>query len=69
MAAVLELRRLRLWGAPAWWFWGAAHVLLPAGGRNRAAVGLNRLWAYLTYRQGTRIIAGGDLSTGADTIN
>jgi NADH dehydrogenase FAD-containing subunit len=69
MAAVLELRRLRLWGAPAWWFWGAAHVLLLAGGRNRAAVVLNWLWAYLTYRRGTRLITGRDLAAGADTIN
>jgi NADH dehydrogenase FAD-containing subunit len=69
LAAVLELRRLRLWGAPAWWFWGAAHVLLLAGGRNRAAVVLNWLWAYLTYRRGTRLITGRDLSPEADTIN
>ena len=49
LAAVVELRGLRLWGAPAWWLWGLAHVLLLAGGRNRAAVVLNWLWAYLTY--------------------
>ena len=56
LAAVVELRTLRLWGAPAWWLWGIAHVLLLAGGRNRAAVVLNWLWAYLTYRRGTRLI-------------
>jgi NADH dehydrogenase FAD-containing subunit len=38
LAAVVEVRRLRLWGAPAWWLWGLAHVLLLAGGRNRATV-------------------------------
>ncbi|HEX3830205.1 MAG TPA: NAD(P)/FAD-dependent oxidoreductase [Sporichthyaceae bacterium] len=58
LAAVVELRRLRLWGAPAWWLWGLAHVLLLAGGRNRAAVVMNWLWAYLTYRRGTRLITG-----------
>ncbi|HXA22494.1 MAG TPA: NAD(P)/FAD-dependent oxidoreductase [Acetobacteraceae bacterium] len=58
LAAVVELRGLRLWGAPAWWLWGLAHVLLLAGGRNRAAVVLNWLWAYLTYRRGTRLITG-----------
>jgi NADH dehydrogenase FAD-containing subunit len=58
LAAVVELRRLRLWGAPAWWLWGLAHVLLLAGGRNRTAVVLNWLWAYLTYRRGTRLITG-----------
>jgi NADH dehydrogenase FAD-containing subunit len=58
LAAVVELRRFRLWGAPAWWLWGLAHVLLLAGGRNRVAVVLNWLWAYLTYRRGTRLITG-----------
>ena len=29
---------------------------LLAGGRNRTAVVLNWLWAYLTYRRGTRLI-------------
>jgi len=62
MAAVAELRWLNLWGAPAWWFWGAAHVLLLAGGRNRAAVVLNWLWAYLTYKRSTRLITGNDLA-------
>jgi NADH dehydrogenase len=61
MAAVAELGRVYLWGAPAWWFWGAAHVLLLAGGRNRAAVVLNWLWAYLTYKRSTRLITGNDL--------
>jgi NADH dehydrogenase/putative oxidoreductase len=56
LAAVVEFRRFRLWGAPAWWLWGVAHVLLLAGGRNRAAVVLNWLWAYLTYRRSTRLI-------------
>ena len=56
LAAVVELRKARLWGAPAWWLWGLTHVLLLVGGRNRATVVLNWLWAYLTYRRGTRLI-------------
>lgn len=64
MAAVAELRGLHLWGAPAWWFWGAAHVLLLAGGRNRAVVVLNWLWAYLTYKRSTRLITSNDLALG-----
>ncbi|HUN43041.1 MAG TPA: NAD(P)/FAD-dependent oxidoreductase [Acetobacteraceae bacterium] len=63
LAAVVEVRRFRLWGAPAWWFWGMAHVLLLAGGRNRAAVVLNWLWAYLTYRRGSRLITGSVLES------
>jgi NADH dehydrogenase FAD-containing subunit len=58
LAAVVELRSFRLWGAPAWWLWGLAHVLLLTGGRNRVAVVMNWLWAYLTYRRGTRLITG-----------
>jgi len=58
LAAVVEVRRLRLWGAPAWWLWGLAHVFLLTGGRNRATVVLNWLWAYLTYQRGTRLITG-----------
>jgi NADH dehydrogenase FAD-containing subunit len=58
LSAVAELTSFRLWGAPAWWFWGMAHILFLAGGRNRAAVVLNWLWAYVTYRRGTRLITG-----------
>ena len=58
LSAVAELSPLRLWGAPAWWFWGLAHILFLGGGRNRAAVALNWLWAYVTYRRSTRLITG-----------
>jgi len=54
--AVAEFGRVRLWGAPAWWFWGAAHISFLAGGRNRSTVLLNWIWAYLTYRRSTRLI-------------
>jgi NADH dehydrogenase len=33
-------------------------VLFLAGGRNRVAVTLNWLWAYVTYRRATRLIVG-----------
>ena len=56
LSAVAELPAVRLWGSPAWWVWGLAHVLFLAGGRNRMAVMLNWLWAYFTYRRGTRLI-------------
>ena len=58
LAAVVEVRRLRLWGASAWWLWGLTHVLLLTDGRNRATVVLNWLWAYFTYRRGPRLITG-----------
>ncbi len=52
-------------GGPAWWRWGLAHVLLLAGGRNRAIVVLNWLWAYLTYRRGSRLITGNTMDAWA----
>ncbi|CAM2157194.1 NADH dehydrogenase [Pararobbsia alpina] len=57
-AAVAEIGKLRLWGAPAWWFWGATHIAFLAGGRNRMIVIVDWLWAYLTYRRSTRLITG-----------
>ncbi|WP_322014640.1 FAD-dependent oxidoreductase [Paraburkholderia sp. J12] len=57
-AAVAEIGPVRLWGAPAWWFWGAAHIAFLTGGRNKAKVLLDWLWAYLTYRRSTRLITG-----------
>ncbi len=63
LAAVVELHRIRLWGAPAWWLWSMAHVLLLAGGRNRATVTLNWCWAYVTYGRGTRLITRGSTMT------
>jgi NADH dehydrogenase FAD-containing subunit len=62
LAAVAEFNGLRLWGAPAWWFWGIAHLMFLIGGRNRAVVVLNWLWAYLTYRRSTRLITEGSTS-------
>jgi NADH dehydrogenase FAD-containing subunit/uncharacterized membrane protein YphA (DoxX/SURF4 family) len=56
LSAVAELPAVRLWGSPAWWVWGVAHVLFLGGWRNRMAVILNWLWAYITYRRGTRLI-------------
>jgi len=55
-SAVAELGKFRVWGSPAWWFWGTAHVAFLIGGRNRVTVILDWAWAYLTYRQSTRLI-------------
>ena len=53
-----DLGFVRLTGATAWWFWGAAHVLLLVGARNRASVLLSWLWAYATYQVGVQLITG-----------
>ena len=55
-AAVAEFGPLKLHGALAWWIWGAVHILFLAGGRNRAAVMLEWVWAYITDRRGSRLI-------------
>jgi NADH dehydrogenase/putative oxidoreductase len=68
-SAVVELGPVRLWGALAWWFWGAAHVAFLVGGRNRATVILDWLWAYLTYRRSTRLITGESSTNTLPTAN
>lgn len=57
-AAVVDFGFVRLRGALAWWFWGAIHVALLVGLRNRFSVMLDWFWAYLTLRSGTRLITG-----------
>ncbi len=55
-AAVADFGRVRLWGAPAWWLWGLVHVFSLATMRNRVSVIIAWIWAYLTFRSGTRLI-------------
>ena len=55
-AAVAEFGVLRLRGAPAWWLWGAVHILFLASGRNQASVVLEWIWAYITDQRGSRLI-------------
>ena len=57
-AAVADFGRLKLWGAPAWWLWGAVHLGFLVGVRNRLSTLLNWFWAYLTLRGGIRLITG-----------
>ncbi len=57
-AAVADFGFIRLWGAVAWWLWGAVHVGFLAGFRSRVSVMLDWFWAYLTFRGGTRLITG-----------
>ena len=58
-SAVADFGVIRVRGAVAWWLWGAVHIAFLAGGRNRATVLVEWLWAYLTFRRGTRLITGG----------
>jgi NADH dehydrogenase/putative oxidoreductase len=63
-AAVADFGGLKVWGAPAWWLWGAVHLGFLVGVRNRMSVMFDWFWAYLTYRSGTRLITGGSLESG-----
>ncbi len=57
-AAVADFGWLRLSGYLAWLLWGAAHVYFLIGFRNRLAVMLDWVWAYVTYQRGVRLITG-----------
>lgn len=57
-AAVVAIGRASLKGFIAWLFWGAAHVYFLIGFRNRVAVTLDWLWAYITFDRGSRLITG-----------
>jgi NADH dehydrogenase FAD-containing subunit len=59
-AAVADFGRLRLEGRLAWWLWGVVHIFFLIGFRNRVAVALDWLWAYLTFQRGARLITGAD---------
>jgi NADH dehydrogenase FAD-containing subunit/uncharacterized membrane protein YphA (DoxX/SURF4 family) len=60
-AAVADFGGVRVRGAPAWWLWGTAHIAFLIGARNRMTVLATWLWAYLTFRRGSRLITGAGL--------
>ena len=55
-SAVADFGRLKLTGAPAWWLWGAVHVMFLLGVRNRLSVILGWVWSYFTFDVGVRLI-------------
>ena len=57
-AAVADFGRIRLTGRIAWLLWGIVHVYFLIGFRNRLAVLIDWLWAYVTYHRGSRLITG-----------
>jgi NADH:ubiquinone reductase (H+-translocating) len=59
-SAVADLPWAKLTGTIAWLLWGAVHIFLLIGFRNRIAVFLNWVWAWLTYGRGARLITGED---------
>jgi NADH:ubiquinone reductase (H+-translocating) len=57
-SAVVDFGNFRLSGFLAWLFWGIVHVYALVGFRNRAAVMMGWLWAYITFERGARLITG-----------
>jgi NADH dehydrogenase len=63
-SAVADLPWAKLTGTIAWLLWGAVHIFQLIGFRNRAAVFLNWVWAWLTYGRGARLIIGEERMQG-----
>jgi len=57
-SAIADLGRIKLTGWIAWVLWGVVHIFFLIGFRNRLAVFLNWIWAWLTYGRGARLITG-----------
>lgn len=57
-SAIADLGWVRLTGWVAWLLWGIVHIFFLIGFRNRMAVFLNWIWAWLTYGRGARLITG-----------
>ena len=57
-SAVVDFGKYRLSGFLAWLLWGIVHVCALVGFRNRAAVMMGWLWAYITFERGARLITG-----------
>lgn len=54
--AVVEVRGLRLVGAPAWFAWLFLHLFYLLGGRNKVLTMTDWMWNYLTFDRGNRHI-------------
>jgi NADH dehydrogenase len=59
-SAVADFGRFRLSGFVAWLLWGLVHVYFLVGFRNRIAVTMGWLWAYVNFGRGARLITGHD---------
>lgn len=55
-SAVADFGFIRLNGSLGWFLWGAVHIFFLIGFRNRIAVLLDWLWAYVTFKRGVRLI-------------
>jgi NADH:ubiquinone reductase (H+-translocating) len=56
--AVAQIRKLRLWGLPAWLTWVFVHLFYLVGFRNRISVLLSWVWRYAMFKYSARLITG-----------
>ena len=54
--AVVEVKKLKLVGAPAWFAWLFLHLFYLLGGRNKVLTMADWMWNYLTFDRGNRHI-------------
>ena len=54
--AVVEVKKLKLVGAPAWFAWLTLHLFYLLGGRNKILTLADWMWNYLTFDRGNRHI-------------
>ncbi len=54
--AVVEVKKLKLVGAPAWFAWLFLHLFYLLGGRNKVLTMTDWMWNYLTFDRGNRHI-------------
>ncbi len=57
-AAVADLGKIKLSGAPAWLAWLRLHLLFLVGFRNRVIVLFQWAWSFVSYDRGARLITG-----------
>lgn len=63
-AAIAQIGRFEFSGWLAWMAWLLVHLIFLIGFRNKAAVLLQWIHSYFTYKLGSRIITGLDRSPG-----
>jgi len=54
--AIVESRGFKMTGRPAWFTWLFIHIAFLVGFRNRLAVLLQWIWAYMTNRRASRVV-------------
>jgi NADH dehydrogenase len=64
-SAVAEVAGIKFSGFPAWFLWLTVHLMFLVGFRNKVAVFIQWLYAYVRYRPGARVFEKPDTSNSA----